>query len=182
MVVLADDSTGANASAGALAANFGKEIPVFDEIPSLKTFPIVLNTRSRDDSSRRVLVERWALALWQAGVGDFDKRVDTTLRGPGAEELRRLCQALPERPWIGVVAAYPRGGRRTRGGRQYLEGQPLAERLDIETDHLGEYLFGRGASWRMVKTDALGGPDLGPKLARITDPVIFDAEDRLPRC
>ena len=176
MVVLADDSTGANASAGALAANFGKEIPVFDEIPPLKTFPIVLNTRSREDSSRRILVERWALALWEAGVRDFDKRVDTTLRGPGAEELRRLCQALPERPWIGVVAAYPRASRVTRSGRQYLEAHPLTERLDIETDHLGEYLFGRETSCRVVTTDELAKPDLGHKLVQVTDPVIFDAE------
>ncbi|MCY0877488.1 MAG: hypothetical protein OWU84_00860 [Firmicutes bacterium] len=177
LAVLADDATGANASAAALAASLGRDVPVYDALPAVTTFPMVLNTQSREDVSRSGLVQTWARRLWEAGVRDFDKRIDTTLRGPAPDELQRLVAALPDTPWIGVVAAYPQAGRITRGGRQYLDGLPLAERMAVDTDDLGTYLFGGEQSCRIVATHELSLPGLAEGLLTLGEPVIFDAED-----
>ncbi len=176
-VVLADDSTGANASAGALAQSLGVMIPVMDRIPPQVDTPFVLNSRSREDASRSRLVAQWARALWDRGVRDLDKRVDTTLRGPGPAELEELVSAIPDSPWIGVVAAYPGAGRTTRGGRQFLDGVPLAERMDCPTDVLADYLFGPESRCLVVETNKLSSEVLPESLADTSVPVIFDATD-----
>ncbi len=176
-VVLADDSTGANASAGALAQSLGIMISVVDKIPPQFDAPFVLNTRSREDASRTRLVAQWARALWDRGIRNFDKRIDTTLRGPGPAELEELLSAIPDSPWIGVVAAYPGAGRTTRGGRQFLDGLPLAERMPCPTDVLADYLFGPESRCRVVGTGELSSGMLPESLADSFVPVIFDASD-----
>lgn len=172
--VLADDSTGANASAGALARNVGREIPVMDRLTGCLDGPLVMNTRSREDSARSGLVTDWTRSLWDAGYRDFDKRIDTTLRGPGPEELKLLCRALPETPWVGVVSAYPQAGRVTQGGRQFVDGVSVSRVAHVETDCLAEYLFGgvdRAWSWAIEDRDK---PDVVEQIADSPTPVVFD--------
>lgn len=177
IAVFADDLTGASASAGSLAKGFGMPIAIAEQLPRIVPGPIVLNTRSREDSSRSGLVTDWVQQLWEQGCRDFDKRIDTTLRGPAPDELARLRNALPMSPWIGVVAAYPAAGRTTRNGRQYVWEHPVTEILSIHTDYLPAYLFGEGAAVRLVPRQELN-TELG-RLAQILGesplPVIFDA-------
>ncbi len=154
--VLADDLTGASASAGALAVGLGMSIPVLEQIPEMPNRTLVLNTRSREDPRRRNLITAWVKHLWAHEYRNFDKRIDTTLRGPAPDELQLLLDALPEEPWIGVIAAYPSAGRTTRGGKQYLHGVLVSSKLpEVPTDDLGAYLFSSAASPQVISREAL---------------------------
>lgn len=175
-VVFADDSTGANASAGALSDGFHVPVPVLTQLPPSPANILVLNTRSRESRANGAQIVEWTHALWQKGYRDFDKRIDTTLRGPGPEDLQRLCTSLPQKPWIGVVAAYPKAHRTTRLGRQFVEGQPAASVVSLDSDHLSTYLFGREDRARCVTTEQLAHQGLAKSLAASSQPVIFDAE------
>lgn len=165
-VTLADDLTGASASAGALAAGLGMSVPIMERIPDVLDRTLVLNTRSREDPGRSGIITAWVQQLWDMGYRDFDKRIDTTLRGPTPYELHLLLKALPVDPWVGVIAAYPSAGRTTRDGRQYLHGSPVAGVLpEVGTDDLGQYLFPHSAPLKIISREAL---------ERDTDAVVVD--------
>lgn len=174
LVVFADDATGANASAGALAQSLGRPVPVMDHLGTASHDIVVLNTKSREDPSRVGLIIPWARDLWRAGHRHFDKRIDTTLRGPAPEELENLCHALPQKPWVGVVAAYPDAARSTRGGRQWVGDQLARDVVDIASDDVGKYLFGQGGCL-YVNSDRYTESALASELLNSPDPVIFDA-------
>lgn len=177
--VLADDATGANASAGALAWGLHRAVSVWDDLPPSAPYPLVLNTRSREDSGRSHLVSDWGRVLWNQGVRDFDKRIDTTLRGPAAEELKRLCLALPDVPWIGVVSAYPEADRTTKEGRQWITGQAVHEVLSVQTSHLGEYLFGSPHDVFVISREQYLDQHLSERLLEIQKPIVFDVQTEI---
>ncbi len=174
LVVFADDATGANASAAALAQSLGRRVPVMDVLDTTPHDIMVLNTKSREDPSRSGLITQWARDLWHSGHRCFDKRIDTTLRGPAPEELANLCHALPEKPWVGVVAAYPDAARSTRGGRQWVGDEPVGNVINIASDDVGKYLFGQGGC-RYVNPDRYTESALASELLTSSEPVIFDA-------
>ena len=177
--VLADDLTGSNASAGDLAMGIGRPVSVLHTLPRTLDGLFVLNSRSREDSSRSALIGPWVNHLWRAGYRDFDKRIDTTLRGPGPMELNLLIRSLPEDPWVGVVAAYPSAGRTTRDGRQYLYERPVSEALsEVAIDDLGPYLFPDGPMPVKIRRELLH-QDIAPLLASLTAArrVCFDVGD-----
>lgn len=154
--VFADDLTGASASAGSLAWGLGLPITVSEQLPRDFSGPLVLNTRSREEPDRSGFIAPWVTRLWDQGYRDFDKRIDTTLRGPAPAELAQLIEALPEEPWVGVIAAYPSADRTTMGGRQYLYGKAVTTQLpEVANDCLTDYLFWRSAQVRVVLTEEL---------------------------
>ena len=129
LLVIADDLTGAND----VGVQFAK-----GEIPSVVmtqpgTFPrgyevVVVNTESRHVPPEAA-AERVRNAATQgaaAGVRNFFKKTDSTLRGNIGAELEALLTATGEVS-LAFVPAFPEMGRTTRDGIHYVEGIPIAE-------------------------------------------------------
>jgi uncharacterized protein YgbK (DUF1537 family) len=131
LLILADDLTGAAdtavqfARAGiASAVSFGADLPL--PFPSVEVLSMDTETRHVPplDAFRRVvsLVQKARMA----GINRFYKKIDSTFRGNVGAELEALIQAVPADQLI-LVPAYPRGGRITRDGNQYVRGALLHE-------------------------------------------------------
>jgi D-threonate/D-erythronate kinase len=135
-VVLADDLTGAHASAVRLRQ---RGIPVTvtwdtTKIPTHGAVVADLRTRDRPELAQ-TQVTAWAKALIASGRDRFELRVDTTLRGSPAAELDSLLTAS-ETEDVAVIAvpAYPSAGRHTRGGMQVVDDGGLRTAdLDVAT-------------------------------------------------
>jgi uncharacterized protein YgbK (DUF1537 family) len=133
--VLADDLTGALASAAALRHNgLGAVVQWEPTEPGGEVGAVVVDMRTRD---RELAAERHARrwAAWLAGHGarHLELRIDSTLRGRTAPELRGLVAGAElDEPWFLAVPASPGAGRTTRDGRQLVHGgapQDVAQRL-----------------------------------------------------
>src|SRR5262245_61749485 len=97
---------------------------------------IVASTESRhlsaaDAADRVETVVRRARA---AGVERFYKKTDSTLRGPIGAELQAMLRASGSRA-LAFAPAFPRLGRFTRGGCQYVDDRLLSE-TDFARDPL----------------------------------------------
>lgn len=131
LLVLADDFTGA-LDTGVQFAQQSIPTLVSTKIQQLKRgvtkdFPVfVLDTESRHVSpseSRIKVIEAVGLAL-QKEVRSFYKKTDSTLRGNIGSELSALLEAAGS-SLLAFVPAYPKNGRTTIGGRQYVDGVPV---------------------------------------------------------
>jgi uncharacterized protein YgbK (DUF1537 family) len=84
------------------------------------------DTRSLPANSAYTKVKEVAQGLLAEGWTDFYKSVDSTLRGNLGAEIEAMLDAL--RPDCAVIApAFPKYGRTTVEGIQYLHGRPLHE-------------------------------------------------------
>src|SRR5215216_4113824 len=84
------------------------------------------DTRSLPANSAYTKVKEVAQGLLAEGWTDFYKSVDSTLRGNLGAEIEAMLDAL--RPDCAVIApAFPKYGRTTVEGMQYLHGRPLHE-------------------------------------------------------
>jgi hypothetical protein len=157
LVVLADDLSGALASAGALAMALGHPIPVAGQPPASWPGGLVLNTASRDRGESEASFRRRIRPLLRVGVRCWDRRIDTTLRGRAAEELRWLAALLPRDPFVVIAPAYPEAGRHTRSGVQY-RGSDVVGRVDeaVEADRLARHIWGSDRVGRLDPSN----PDL----------------------
>lgn len=135
--VIADDLTGAAASAACLAHHLGHPVPVVTDRDPMPPGPLVVNTetRERPQPGRVAALVR---ELWRKGYRRLDKRVDSTLRGPVLAELGELREALGVQAQVVAVPAYPRAGRHTVAGRQQWAFGSQARILGA----VGEVLFG----------------------------------------
>ncbi|EKP95127.1 four-carbon acid sugar kinase family protein [Thermaerobacter subterraneus] len=134
--LVADDVTGANATAARVAARAGVAgRVVLDPLPlagpTAGLAPagaalVVLPTHSRavEPAVARRRVRAAFQALRSAGCRFFGKRIDSTLRGNLGAELAGSLEALPGHLAV-VVAAFPASGRATVGGRLQVNGVPL---------------------------------------------------------
>jgi uncharacterized protein YgbK (DUF1537 family) len=131
LLILADDLTGAAdtavqfASAGiASAVSLDVDLPLSH--PSVEVLSVDTETRHLPplDAFRRVvsIVQK----ARTAGINRFYKKIDSTLRGNVGAELEALIQAASADQLI-LVPAFPRGGRTTRDGNQYVHGVLLHE-------------------------------------------------------
>lgn len=122
--VLADDLTGALASAARLRAAGLRTIvrwtPV--QIPE-GVEALVVDMRTRDYATARASTAQWARALSDLGCRWFELRADSTLRGSTAAELDAVLTALG-RPDVTVLAvpAFPSAGRCIVDGRLVVDG------------------------------------------------------------
>ena len=119
--VLADDLTGALASAARLKA--GGLDPVVAWRPEDLFVPpraAVVDMRTRDSPlGPRETAATWAQRLRELGCRRFEQRIDSTLRGAPAEELAGLLEgARLQGAAVVVVPAFPEAGRVCRGGMQ----------------------------------------------------------------
>ncbi|MDR1823956.1 MAG: hypothetical protein LBR27_01230 [Bifidobacteriaceae bacterium] len=138
VLAVADDLTGANATAGALATlGFtAVTLPVGRASQGATHLPadaVVISTNSRNlPKEQAVDLLEQAIAGLPLDTCLVAKRIDTTLRGNLAAETLALLQGVrrqrPESRVAGlVVAAYPASGRTTEGGRQLLHGLPVSQ-------------------------------------------------------
>ena len=131
LLILADDLTGAAdtamqfASAGiASAVSLGDGLPLSN--PSVAVLSVDTETRHLPplDAFRRVVSIVQTARM--AGINRFYKKIDSTFRGNVGAELEALIQAASADQLI-LVPAFPRGGRTTRDGNQYVHGVLLQE-------------------------------------------------------
>ena len=141
LLVIADDLTGACDT----GAQFGGQgVPTlvtmdvdheFDHCDD-KYSVIVSSTESRHLSAAEAAarVETVVRRARAAGVERFYKKTDSTLRGAIGAELQALLRASGSRA-LAFAPAFPRLGRFTRGGRQYV-GDLLLSETDFACDPL----------------------------------------------
>lgn len=102
---------------------------------------LAVNTATRDASPKeaaaavRRVVEAVVHAFPQRHLL-WEKRIDTTLRGPIVPELKALLASAPGVRGALVVPAHPKGGRITVNGRQQLDDTVLAAAAKGEPRHL----------------------------------------------
>jgi uncharacterized protein YgbK (DUF1537 family) len=128
--VLADDLTGALASAARLKAG-GLDPIVAWRQEDLREPPraAVVDMRTRDAPlGPRRTAAAWAARLRELGCERFEQRIDSTLRGDPAQELAGLLEGagLDDAPVV-AVPAFPEAGRVCTGGIQ--AGVDVARRL-----------------------------------------------------
>lgn len=122
MLIIADDLSGA-ADCAVAGVRAGLESVVFlDDAAggSAQVVAIDANTRCRSPLESRAV----NAALWRTHAAPgrlFYKKIDSTLRGHVASDVAVFVDA-----GVAVVApAFPRGGRTTRRGRVFVDGDPL---------------------------------------------------------
>jgi D-threonate/D-erythronate kinase len=138
IAVLADDLTGAHASAAALRSAGLRPVMGWATLPGGGN-AIVIDMRTRDHhGDPRLTARRWGRELAEHNVQHVELRIDSTLRGATGEELAGLREALGEDVMQVTIPAYPSAGRRTRGGVQSAPpGIPVAHGGDV-----GKAVFG----------------------------------------
>ena len=100
------------------------------------------------------------------------KKIDSTLRGPVAAELRAMVAAMPEARVL-FAPANPAVGRTVRGGCLLVHGVPVAE-TEFAQDPTGPVqqselrsLLGEFAAGRVVIPDSESDGDLATSVARM---------------
>lgn len=134
MAVLADDLTGALASASRLRRGGWRPLVRWADadLPS-HAEAVCVDMRTRDGAGDRCeRVRAWARGLRERACGRYELRIDSTLRGHPAEELDALVAgARLDEPWMLAVPAFPAAGRVTCAGRQRLSAASAGE-LDVD--------------------------------------------------
>lgn len=132
ILIVADDLTGAADTGACFAARgLATVIPLAGAaIPDADA--IVLSTETRDlageDATRIVTaaVSRWLTAGGGASPRWIYKKIDSALRGNLHDEVLATMAASGEDRVL-VAPAFPAEGRTTVGGRQFVDGLPLAD-------------------------------------------------------
>lgn len=180
IAVIADDLTGAAASAACLAHHLGRPVPVLTYREAMPPGPLVVNTETRE-KPHPGRVGEVVKRLWQRGYRRLDKRVDSTLRGSILEELREVRDAIGARVPLVAVTAYPRAGRHTVDGTQRWESASPPHLLGV----VGEVVFGEEPH-DLVRVRGQSPEDIWDRIvgaARGVGQVVVDAstEDELSR-
>jgi D-threonate/D-erythronate kinase len=130
--IIADDLTGANDTAIQFAKH-GMRTFVLWDFPRGRPAPgfaevVVVDTETRAASFPEAYerVREAAAELETLGISRIYKKMDSTLRGNVGAEIRAVADAI--RPDLIVIApAFPRYGRTTVAGHQFVDGQPVSE-------------------------------------------------------
>jgi uncharacterized protein YgbK (DUF1537 family) len=114
--VLADDLTGALGSAARLRAGGLEPVLVWrpEDLPEgFRPRGVVVDMRTRDaPGGPRATAAAWAARLRELGCERFEQRIDSTLRGAPAQELRGLLEGAGlEDAVVIAVPAWPDAGR-----------------------------------------------------------------------
>jgi uncharacterized protein YgbK (DUF1537 family) len=133
LLILADDLTGAADAAAACRKAGLDAVALLDasgSLPAADVVAIDADTRQKTADAAAAAVARLVGRL-PVGRSLLYKKIDSTLRGHFGAEIVALLGALKPKsgtPARAVLApAFPRTGRTTVGGRQYLDGRPLEE-------------------------------------------------------
>lgn len=136
-LIIADDLTGANASAVLLAKLGIKSLVIFHDsstadLESYDLLSVATSSRNIEASSAYKIVYETISRFYRQNLLLVNKRVDSTLRGNIGAEIDAILDF--EKDSVGfVVPAYPDSGRITVGGRMLVNGKPLQE-TDVSKD------------------------------------------------
>lgn len=131
MGIIADDLTGANDSGVQLAKKGLSSTVILDYRQSGDAAPadvLIVDTDSRAKQGAEAYEAAYGAAhyLKRHGYGHIYKKVDSTLRGNMAEELRAVEQVF--RPDLMLIApAFPKMNRVTVGGHHYVNGSLITD-------------------------------------------------------
>lgn len=151
LLIIADDLTGAIDS-GVQLAKRGVTTVVVPALQDLdrkwecETLVVNTETRHASPASAANAVTRATAIGRNHGVSYFYKKTDSTLRGNIGSELEALLRIVGQERLV-FVPAFPRLGRTTREGRQYVNGVELQETEyardplnPIQTGNVGELI------------------------------------------
>jgi uncharacterized protein YgbK (DUF1537 family) len=188
--IVADDLTGAADSASAFAeagvrAMIALRADAVDQLaPAAQVLVVATNTRDRDAESAAVLCGEALTKLGARAPRQWFKKIDSTLRGHVALEVRLMLERIASNVAL-VAPAFPAAGRTVRGGRGFVHGAPLEEsdiwRLQGLTgiaDLLAMLEAGRLRT-RLVTLDLVRSPKLQDTIGAAIgeyDAVVFDSE------
>ena len=129
--MLADDFTGSLDTGVQFAKQsvptlVSTRIEVLDQGVDEEISAVVLDleTRHLSPTEAAVRVRRAVQLAQRKGVESFYKKTDSTLRGNIGSELAALLDAAGG-SFLSFVPAYPKNGRITAAGRQYVDGVPV---------------------------------------------------------
>lgn len=151
-LIFADDLTGAADCAAAFLGKSREVIVALNERARLQApvLAIDLNTRMLPEEAARAKVARAFSGQRVRDAGILFKKIDSTLRGHVAAELRAVRAALgPGRPIV-IAPAFPAQGRIVRQGRIYIDGASMRR----------GNLSGLGADANTIVCDAETNADL----------------------
>lgn len=191
-LLVADDSTGANASAILLKQLNFTTISLIDyarDFPGLDYDAVAISTDSRAICAEEAH-DRVELVL-KGYTGNpplvLNKRIDSTLRGNLGAELNAFWEIFPDRK-IAIVPAFPKSGRVCLQGKVYVQGV-LLENTDVAKDPKmpittsdAKGLFSKQFKGTMASIflDTVRQPDAllehTQRLYKNHDAIIFDAE------
>ena len=126
LVIVADDLTGA-ADSAALLTGLGRTSVVLDaegEWPDDEVLAVDTDSRHRDPELAAARVAEATRRARRLGARVV-KKIDSTLRGHVAAELRAMSEAVDERLLLVVAPAFPATRRTTRGGVVHVDGERL---------------------------------------------------------
>lgn len=177
LAVIADDLTGAN-DTGVQFAHYGARSAVIfqgEPLPDTTNLDVlVLDTDSRHSPPVEAAARVTQAVRAVADAPLLYKKIDSTLRGPIAAEVTAALQASGRDRAI-IAPAFPRLGRFTRQGIQYLHDQPVHE-TEAARDPLAPILqsdlneiFADIAGQSEI-LDAESDADLLAIVQRVTDP------------
>ena len=126
--IVADDLSGAADCAAALARP-SAPVPVALGVPATPSGRLAIDTDSRamELAAALAVTERVFLGI---APSDLDhslvyKKIDSTLRGHVAAELRAALDAVPQFAGAVVAPSFPEQGRTFSGGKLCLNGRPV---------------------------------------------------------
>ena len=135
ILVIADDLTGALDTGVQFSQEGIPTVVTMDALAPLEHFLNVYDVVVIDSETRHIapkhayrIVYDIVRAARTCQVHCIYKKTDSTLRGNVGSELTALLEASGETA-LPFVPAYPKNGRTTLGGVQYLDGVPLAQTI-----------------------------------------------------
>ncbi|SDB68909.1 4-hydroxythreonine-4-phosphate dehydrogenase PdxA [Belnapia rosea] len=189
-LILADDLTGAADCAIAFARHGQPAVVGWGEapVPAAGAEVFAIDADSRRLSPAQAAARHRALLEARLRPGmRLVKKIDSTLRGQPAAELRATIEALRARgagAMALVAPAFPATGRTTEGGRIHLQGVPLEATPLWARDHsypsadLVAVLEAEGLKARLLPLDAVRGAaaeGIAAALAEGLDALVCDA-------
>lgn len=182
--VIADDLTGASDTGVQFARRGYETVVVFsgEERPEGDREVVVMDTDSRsmeaDAAGRRV----YEAAKGMVGAGIAYKKIDSTLRGNIAAEVRAMMAATGREKAV-ISPAFPAAGRTTSGGIQLVNGVPVHEteaandpKTPVSEGDLAGMFSGFGEA-RVVGTETLKDTGAMREILGCCDFVIADATE-----
>ena len=127
ILIFADDLTGAADSAAGFIGKSPEVVVALDVRVRVRApvLSIDLDTRMLPEDAACAKVEQAFSSRRAGAAGILFKKIDSTLRGHVAPELRAARQALgPKRPIL-LAPAFPAQGRTVRNGLVHVNGRPL---------------------------------------------------------
>ena len=165
--ILADDLSGAADCAAAFASLFGP-VPLYTKSPphGIGRFAVDTAGRTMDSKTAAAAVTRIVSLLEVDKVQLVFKKIDSTLRGHLAAELRAALEAAPKFAGAVVCPSFVEQGRSLRSGQLFVNGVLQRDEGGLALD-LGSMLKTSGLNCSIISQDpSLRPQDLAERIGR----------------